>query len=372
MLDSQRDLTAARRPLRAIVGDLVPRSVLAPWLVSRALVAVTLMIFGARAGRFIPDYQRLVTWDGNWYRIIATSGYGPPPHPGSWSTWPFFPLLPGLVWLARQIGSPYTVALVACSNVAALIAFAGVRKAALLVTDERAATWAVWLTALFPGSITFVMGYPDSLYLAGAVWAFVLVAKRRPGWAGVAALVATAARPNGFVVLVALAVAVAVVPAEGRYVLRSMIATLGPSIAFLVGWGWWLWHATGDPFVFVRAKGAWVETTLAQLVTSPIERRWAGLHLLVSVLLAAPFVLRWRRYPVSWRVLAVLSLVPPLALGLVGLARYGICCFPLAIAAGDLAAHRRPAARLPRWPLIASAALLVVWGLLITQWSYVP
>jgi len=372
MLDAQRDRTAVRRPLSVVVRDLVPRSVFAPWLVSRAVVAVTLMVFGARAAHFIPDYQRLVTWDGNWYRIIATNGYGPPPHPGAWSTWPFFPLLPALVWLARQIGSPYTVALVAFSNVAALVAFAGVRKAALLVADERAAMWAVWLTALFPGSITFVMGYPDSLYLAGAVWAFVLVAKRRPGCAGVAALVATAARPNGFVVLIALAVAVVAVVRERRHLLRSMIAVLGPSIALLVGWGWWLWHATGDPFVFVRAKGAWLETTVVQLVTSPIERRWAGLHLLVSVLLAAPFVLRWRRYPRSWRTLVVLSLMPPLALGLVGLARYSICCFPLAIAAGDLAASGRPSAAVTRWPLVASAAALIVWGLLITQWSYVP
>ena len=89
------------------------------------------------------------------------------------------------------------------------------------------------------------MGYADSLFLAGAVWAFLLLEERRPAAAGIAALVATASRPNGFVVVIALAVAVFlpyVRPAEERAPDRgtrgrTLAAVAAPSVAFLVvGW----------------------------------------------------------------------------------------------------------------------------------------
>lgn len=344
------------------------RSVLMSWVISRALGIVTLMVFGARSARFIPDYSRLVMWDGNWYRIIAATGYGPAPLPGRWSTWPFFPLLPSVSWLARVFGSPYTAALLVCSNVAALVALAGVHRLGRAY-GERAANWAVWLTALFPGSITFVMAYPDSLYLAGAVWAFALVASDRPALAGVAAVIATAARPNGFLLLLPLAAA-ALHGHETRRIVRLSVV-LGPSLLFIAGWCSWLWHAAGSPFAFVETKGAWEESTLLDVLKAPLAERYGLLHVALAAMLALPFLIGWHRYPLAWRVLVVFSLVPPIGFGVVGLARYSICCFPLAVAAGDAAARRSPL-RLPRWPLVASAALMVWFGLLISYWNYVP
>jgi hypothetical protein len=317
------------------------RSVLMSWMISRALGIITLMVLGARSARVIPDYSRLVMWDGNWYRIIAVTGYGQAPLPGQWSTWPFFPLLPAVSWLAHVFGSPYTAALLVCSNVAALVALAGVHRLGRAY-GERAANWAVWLTALFPGSITFVMAYPDSLYLAGAVWAFALVASDRPALAGVAAVIATAARPNGFLLLL-----------------------------FIAGWCTWLWHVTRSPFVFVHTKGAWQESTLLDVLKAPLADRYGLLHVALAAVLALPFLIGWRRYPLAWRVLVIFSLLPSLGFGVVGLARYSICCFPLAVAAGDAAARRSPN-RLARWPLVASAALMVWFGLLISYWNYVP
>jgi hypothetical protein len=345
----------------------LPRSVFTAWVVSRLIGVGTLMVLGARTARDVPDYSRLVTWDGNWYRIIATFGYGPPPLEGQWSTWPFFPLFPSLSWLAHQVGSPYTATLLVCSNIAALVALAGVHRLGLAYS-EQAATWAVWLTALFPGSITFVMAYPDSLYLAGLVWAFVLVS-RRPALAGLAALVATASRPNAFLMLLPLAIAVLRGSPERR--LARLVAVVAPSAVFLAAWCAWLWHATGNPLVFVQTKGAWLEATLLDLVKAPISNRYAVLHVVLAVLLALPFITSWRRQPLEWRVLAALSLLPSLGFGSIGLARYSICCFPLAIAAGQAAAKRSPD-RLLRWPLVASTGLLVWFGLLITYWNYVP
>lgn len=346
----------------------VRRNVLVAWVTSRALGIITLMVLGARNARFIPDYSRLVMWDGNWYRIIATNGYGPAPLPGQWSTWPFFPLLPSVSWLAHVFGSPYTAALLVCSNLAALVALAGVHRLGRAY-GERAANWAVWVTALFPGSITFVMAYPDSLYLAGAVWAFALVASDRPVLAGVAAVIATSARPNGFLLLLPLAAA-ALHRHQTRRIVRLSVV-LGPSLLFVAGWCTWLWHVTGSPFVFVQTKGAWQESTLLDVLKAPIAERYGLLHIALAALLALPFLKGWRRYPLAWRVLVVCSLLPPLGLGIVGLARYSICCFPLAVAAGDAAARRGPDRRM-RWLLAGSASLMVWFGLLISYWNYVP
>jgi hypothetical protein len=345
----------------------LPRSVITAWVASRVIGITTLMVLGARTARDVPDYSRLVTWDGNWYRIIATLGYGKPPLDGQWSTWPFFPLFPSLSWLAHHVGSPYTATLLVCSNVAALVALAGVHRIGL-TCNERAATWAVWITALFPGSLTFVMAYPDSLYLAGSVWAFVLVS-RRPALAGIAALIATASRPNAFLILLPLSIAVLRGSPERR--LSRVVTVVGPSAVFLAAWCAWLWHATGNPLVFVHTKGAWVEASLLDLLKAPVSNRYAVLHLVLSVALALPFITRWRRYPLEWRVLVALSLLPSLGFGTIGLARYSICCFPLAVAAGQAAARRSPD-RLLRWPLVVSSGLTVWFGLLITYWNYVP
>jgi hypothetical protein len=355
-------------PVSAPVWFGLRRSIVVSWVTSRVLGIITLMVFGARSARFIPDYSRLVMWDGNWYRIIAATGYGPAPLPGKWSTWPFFPLLPTVSWLAHVFGSPYTAALLVCSNVAALVALAGVHRLGR-AHGERAANWAVWLTALFPGSITFVMAYPDSLYLAGAVWAFALVASDRPALAGIAAVIATAARPNGFLLLLPLAVTVLYGRDTRRIVRLGMV--LGPSLLFIAGWCTWLWHVTGTPFAFVHTKGAWQESTLLDVLKAPYAQRYGLLHVVLAAVLALPFLIGWHRYPLAWRVLVACSLLPPIGFGVVGLARYSICCFPLAIAAGDAAARRSPH-RLSRWPLVASAALMVWFGLLISYWNYVP
>jgi len=96
----------------------------------------------------------------------------------------------------------------------------------------------------------------------------------------------------------------------------------------------------------------------------------ATLHLAMAALLALPFLLRIRRQPVAWMVLVGLTLLPPLVLGVVGLGRYAVGCFPLAIAAGALL--DRFGARVAKVVLAGSTAALIGWALLVTQSSYVP
>ncbi len=366
MATSLSEPTQARRATDRLRLLLPWRPVLIAWLVSRVLTGFVVMILGSRTSPH-PDITRLVMWDGGWYQLIATHGYGAPPIDGVWSVWPFFPLYPGLVSGLHVLGSPYSFAQVVVANVALLVALAGVWRLARRHVSSTAATYAVWITALFPGAITFTMGYPDSLFLAGAVWAFVLLEERRPTAAGAAALVATAARPNGFVVVISLVVAVVAMHRrrDGRQ-LRTIVAVAAPSVLFLAVWMAVCWYHTGDPLVFLTAKSAWVEYTLWE---APAYLP-ASLHLVMAALLLLPFVLTLRRQPVAWITFVALTVLPSLVLGVVGLGRYTVQCFPLAIAAGALLERTSP--RNGRLVLLASAAGAVGWGLLITKASYVP
>src|SRR5206468_1560829 len=94
------------------------------------------------------------------------------------------------------------------NQAAFLVALVGVYVLARRHVSGRAAELATWALALFPASFVFSLGYPSSLFLAAMVWAFVLVEDRHDLLAGALAVAATMLRPNGFVVVLALAVAV--------------------------------------------------------------------------------------------------------------------------------------------------------------------
>jgi hypothetical protein len=126
------------------------------------------------------------------------------------------------------------------------------------------------------------------------------------------------------------------------------------------------WYHTGDPFVFFSAKSAWVEYTVWQ-APSYLP---ASLHVAMAAILLVPFLLRWRLQPPAWIVFVALTIVPSLVLGVVGLGRYAVQCFPLAIATG--AVLDRLDGRLGRLAVWASAGAIVGWALLVTRASYVP
>ena len=90
----------------------------------------------------------------------------------------------------------------------------------------------------------------------------------------------------------------------------------------------------------------------------------------MAAVLLLPFLLTLRRQPIAWIVFVALAVFPSFVLGVVGLGRYVVQSFPLAIAAGALLERTSP--RIGRLVLLASAAGVVGWGLLITRASYVP
>ena len=316
------------------------RAVVLPWIVARLLVIPALAI-GAPGPGFQLD--RLIWMDGQWFRLIAIDWYDRPYVDGQWSEYPFFPLFPALGGGLMRVGASPTLALAGISWLAALAAMAGVHRLAVRHLPATTASWAPWFLAIGPGALTLVLGYSDSLFLAAAVWAFVLGEDRVWWGAGLLGAVATISRPNGFIVVTALAVAVLLARAGWR----ALVAVALPSAVVLAAWCAYLQWATGDPLVFWSAKEAWSELSLGSVLADPWRprARAALFHIGWFLALAVPYVLRIRRQPPSWAVFVLLGVVPPLALGVEGLARYAVMAFPMPIAAADVIAGRSAAAR---------------------------
>ena len=361
-------VTAAQATSSALVWlrEALPfRAVVLPWLVARLLVVPALVLTG-KPGEV--QMGRLIWMDGQWFRLIAVNFYDRPYIDGRWSEYPFFPLFPSLGGVLMKLGASPTLALAGISWLAALAAMAGAYRLAVRHLPVAAAPWAPWFIAIAPGAVTMVLGYADSLYLAGLVWALVLAEDRRWWAAGLLAAVATASRPNG--VIATLAVVVTVLAARAG--LRALVAVAAPSVVFLVGWCWYLWWATGDPLVFWSAKDAWSEISLATLLSDPFNSRHepGWFHLGFLLLLTVPYAMRARQQPLAWAFVVVLGVVPPLMLGVEGLARYAILAFPMPLAAADVltARHRWPAAVC----LVASGAAMALLAVAVIRWSWLP
>lgn len=143
-------------------------------------------------------------YDTGWYHSIATRGYfydGPDVQ----SSVAFFPAYPGVV---RVVG--FAVGNLVIAGVLVTLA-CGAGVAVLFhrwVTGflgEGTARYALVLLCCYPFAFyLFGVMYSDALFLLAVLGAFVLVERDRPLLAGLAGIVATAARPVGVALCVAL------------------------------------------------------------------------------------------------------------------------------------------------------------------------
>ena len=350
-------------PFARIRSTFPLRDVVLPWIVVR-LVVIPALVVGVGNDRFYAG--ALLSMDGQWFRLIALDGYDVPYVPGNWSEYPFFPLFPALASVPMRLGVPDTVALAGLAWLASLVAFAGLYRLATRHLDAASARWSVWVCALAPGALSLVLGYSDALFLAGTVWALVAADSRRWLLAGAIAVCATASRPNGVVIVVVLLVSVVIARAGWR----AAIAVSVPSVVFVLGWLTYLQVHAGDALAFVAAKDAWIEASLVDFLSDPFGSRLALTHIVVFVVAAVAYGLRFRRQPVPWAVLTILVVGPPLMLGVVGLARYAVLAFPMQLAIADLLAARGRS-----WVvgyLVVSACVLGVFARLVVTRSWVP
>ena len=354
---------------------------LAAWVLSRAVGVLGLVVTPTPEGRWFTS-AGLTTMDGNWFSIIALIGY-PNDATGNLSpAWAFFPFFPWLADLPTKLGVSVDLSLVAVSWLAALAALVGLWRLVASRFSERAAALAVGLVALQPGAIGLVLSYSDSLFLAAAVWAFVLVDEMAPRadglparsqptllrWCGVGLLAAaaTASRPNGFLIVVV--VLVALWQFDRRVTAAALVAL--PSAVFLSAWMFYCWRKSGDPLVFLSAKGNWDEWSLWRFVTHPFARPAQQVHVATWALMTAIAVPSLRRLPPWWNLSIVLFVVPQLALGVEGLARYVELAFPLSIAAALTLEKRR--LWIQALALGVAAASMLYLAVRVSRYGWVP
>lgn len=345
------------------------RPVLVPFVVSRLIADALIVVMAvarpaATLGGRVPEtplYAGLAKWDGSWYLEIARRWYWLDYRPGAESPWPFFPLLPAILRVGGGLGLSEALVGVVVNHAAFLVGLVGLYRIASRHFDSRAAGLAVWAIALFPASIMFSMVYPSAIVFAASVWAFALVEERHDLGAGLVTIAAVMVRPNGFLVAVALAVAV-------RWSPRRVLVVCGPAAVAFGAWCWVNLAATGDALTFFKAKDGWPEIDLVDFVLR--DRKIAIPHVLLALAALAAVVAVWRRMPVAWLVLTGLFLVVPLFTGMVGLGRYAGETFPPFVAAGEI---------LRRWPraLVVAffGACVAVMGV-CTYWvvylDYIP
>ncbi|MER5887149.1 hypothetical protein ABT160_25285 [Streptomyces sp. NPDC001941] len=218
---------------------------------ARLLGMSALALWAWHVGRS-PRALLATSWDSDWYIRIAAHGYGRTLH------WPdgavqsdlaFFPLYPGLV---RAL----TTLLPIAGGTAGLVVSwtsAGVAAWGIYAVGERlhgrpTATLLVLLWGLLPHSIVVSMAYTEPLLTAFAAWSLYALLTRRWIWAGVLALLAGLARPNGIAVVAAVLATVALElwrrrgRADRRVWAAAGIAPLG-----WAGYVLWVGVRRGDP-----------------------------------------------------------------------------------------------------------------------------
>jgi hypothetical protein len=233
------------------------------WLTGRAVVfaaAAAVHLVGPNGYTVQADKKHvlgvLASWDGRWYRIVASNGYLLVP--GRQSDPAFFPLYPTLLRFGHGLGLGYSAAGILMANVAFVVALFAFHT---LTSDLFGATLAHRATvylAIFPFGYVFSMAYPESIVLAAMLLSCVAAMRGRWGLAAVFAGAASLARPEGlFVVLPLLALAwrqrTRLTPLRRGLAYGAILAAVGALAAYPL----YLAAVLHDPNAWGRAERAW-------------------------------------------------------------------------------------------------------------------
>jgi hypothetical protein len=207
-------------------------------------------------------------YDGNWYELIVTRGYSLNA-PGQQANVAFFPAYPLLVRVVDVVVRDAVLAGILVTALAGCGAVVLFHRWCCERVGPDLARAAVAVLLAYP-YVWYLFGavYADAVFLAAALGAFVLLDRGHPVWAGLAGVVATAARPVGVAVVLGL-VAVTLQraadrpgpPARGlvdrwRGRLRWSDAAVLTSIGGLAAWSTYLWVRFDDPLLFSKIQGA--------------------------------------------------------------------------------------------------------------------
>jgi hypothetical protein len=308
-------------------------------------------------------------WDAGWYRDISDRGYWEFV-PGRQGPLAFFPAYPLLMRPVKALVGNTLLAGI-------LVTFtAGAVAAALFFTWLRervspAAAWTALLLFLLYPFAYYLYGavYADSVFIASAIGAFLLVERDHPWLGGLVGAVATAARPVGFVLVIALVILVVEKRGGiGNVTWRDagvLVAGLGIGAFSL-----YCWVRFGRPLAFVDAQKGWNQTPGletwfkvqfwkdVQDFRSPLAWCVFVSHPILTLagLACVPRVVR--RFGWSYGSFALLGLAISAisTKNFFGMSRYVLSAFPCFAVAGELLAER---ARL-RLAALAGSGLTMV------------
>lgn len=352
------------------------------WLVARALVGVGYVLALWIAQRYFPTgqppqlHEGLLVWDGNYYRDIATVGYGALPV-GALRFFPLYPLL------ARALDvvllGHVNLALLLISNGCALALAVVLRRLVLLETDdEDLARRAVWLTALFPSAFVLALAYAEALFLLLALLTFWGIRRERWLLAAACGFLAALTRPVGFL-LIAPVVVEALRRRRGVGVgewAQRALAAVAPGLGIGL-YLFWIDRTYGDPLLpftaqsDLRGQGANPLVRLVQGIGDLFgpERFRDGLHIPFAIAFLLLLIVVFRRWPVSYGVFAAAMLYAALsATNLNSVERYGLNGFPLILGLASITT--RP--RVERVVVVVSGGGLASLAALAWLGVYVP
>ncbi len=353
------------------------RAILSWWLASRVVVvgtALAVQALGWPRRSWYPSVARhpfalLTSWDGRWYRMVATRGYLLVPH--HQSDVAFFPLYPALLAALHRAGLSLDAAGLLVDNLGLLVGLAALYELARTWLPADAARRTAVYAAVFPAGYVFSMVYPEGLVIAAMALAAVLATRGRWRAAAVAAAIAALARPEAlFLVLPLAALARNAWPrldASGRC--RALVA-VGAAPAAVAGVALYDWRTFGDATAFSTAERAWGRRLsplgIRHAVVEVSRVTGPNLWLLRDVAFCAVYVLlllaAWRAgVPRSWLLAGALIVLLPLETGsFTSDARFGLLALP--VYAGAAALGRR------RWADVAlrASSFILLVGLTAT------
>src|SRR4051812_30674355 len=188
---------AARLP--SVRYRLMWRRVVVLWSASRAAILSLGVLVTNQLAWHRPieswqtqPWQALTGWDSVYYIQISHSGYERGPATA------FFPLYPMLIHAFQEVtGLGDAVSALAISNIAALIALAGVAVLARDRLGDAFANWVPIYLVLSPFAFALALAYSEGVFLALAAWLFVALDRRRTGAVAVLGGVARPGRSHG-------------------------------------------------------------------------------------------------------------------------------------------------------------------------------
>ncbi|MEO1056689.1 MAG: hypothetical protein AAFY28_07215 [Actinomycetota bacterium] len=208
----------------------------------------------------------LTSWDGEWYLTIVRDGYPDAIPPAITydqieARAAFFPVYP---WLVRSadlvIPGGDTIAALMVNFVLGALSVVLIGMIARHLYSVGVAARAMTLYAIFPGSFVLSFAYAEATLIVLSAVCMLLLLDRRWLLAGLVALAATAARPNGLAIVAACAVA-AFIAIRDRRDWTALLAVIPAPFGFLF-FQWYVDDTAGESGAWFRVQSeAWSEGT---------------------------------------------------------------------------------------------------------------